>query len=125
MITTLNGKTVDVRLEITENQCIILCVDIELGNGNIITFGNVNIGYPDEKLRYGAIDTELVNYAAYYIGKLFNVFGVTKMKDIIGQPVRVVLQDLLCIGIQNFMDDNKYFVPQEDFNDIDLSALKR
>jgi hypothetical protein len=55
--------------------------------------------------------------------------GVNSIHDIKkGKPVRIIIWDHICIGIQNFMDKSKYYIPREDWpenmKDIDLSDVK-
>ena len=120
---TINGIVSNVRLEITENSCMIFNLDINLGSNKHITFGNINIGYPDNEIKYSSQEKQILNYCAYYISKVFRVLGVNKMEDIINKPIRVIINDNRCIGIQNFIDNSNYFVPEADFNNIDLNSI--
>ena len=69
------------------------------------------------------------NWAAYYISKVFATLGVNSINDIKkGKPIRAIIWDHLCIGIQDFMDRTNYYIPREDWpenmKDIDLSEVK-
>jgi hypothetical protein len=125
-VTIAYGTVDKVELLIEDHGQLVLNIGIALQNCSYVTFGNVPIGSNSTKMEKAQkYPNEPINYAAYYISRVFKVFGVYNMKDIKG-PVRVIMWNHICIGIQNYMDNN-YFVPREDwieeYPDLDLSPL--
>ena len=90
-----------------------LTLQVKLSNGFSCVFGGhclFNKEYRD--------DNALGNYAGRYIFDVLDIVGARYLEDMKGKPVRVIFEKNghngdICIGIQNFLDYTKYFIPDE------------
>ena len=125
-----NGVIENVDLLFEDHGCLVLNIGIRLQDGGYVTFGNVSLGRKHQKFDHCVSHPgDAYNWAAYYIGRVFDVLDVNSINDIKkGMPVRAIIWDHICIGIQRFMDKEKYYIPREDWpenmEDIDLSGIK-
>jgi hypothetical protein len=128
--TVENGVIECIDLLFEDHGCLVLNIGIKLQNGGYVTFGNTSLGNKYQKFEHCVSHPgEPYNWAAYYISKVFAVLGVNSITDIKkGKPIRAIIWDHICIGIQDFMDKTKYYIPREDWpenmKDIDLSEVK-
>lgn len=114
---TRYGIINNTRLEVGDYGLVLL-LDIELQDSGNITFGNIHIAKENEPF----VDREseyykmgVSNFAGYFITKVFDTVGSRTLEGMIGKPIRVLINDNLCVGIQNFLNSRKFFIPRLDF----------
>ena len=99
-----------VNADLKNEHCLQMPIELEIAGGSGVVFGGICMGHEEKS------NDENENYAAHYICKVFNVVGVSSLKNMKGKPVRAIFQNEgglgdLCIGIQNFLDFSNYFIP--------------
>lgn len=106
----------DVRLFIEDHSCLVLNVDCRIGNGGYVTFGNVSLAHRNEPFisEYHK-NGDPTNYCGYFITQVLSVFDADSLEELKNKPCRIIIVDNLCAGIMNYLDDNKYFIPKNDW----------
>ena len=124
---TENAIIKSVSLGIEDHGCLTLNLSLSM-ESNGVTFGGISMGSfrPEANLS----ESSHGNYAAYYITKVLDTVGVDEISQLKGRPVRVIFDgDSLyggnCIGIQNFLETSKFFIPHmiDPEYKPDLSAI--
>ena len=94
------------------------------GKGWGAVFGGISIGchsHPKANL-----ESSKGNYAAYYIGSILVATERESVSKLSGTPVRAIFDGSSCVGIMNFLDNTKLFIPKmlnKDFNMEDLQSV--
>lgn len=104
------------RLYIEDHCCFVLDIGMKLSGAGYVSFGNVSLGHRDEPFistRWKEGDP--TNYGIYFIARVLKVFDVNSLDELRGQACRAIIKDNLCVGIMNYLDDNKYFIPKNDW----------
>ena len=96
----------------TEDYFLTCDLSLELAGGYVTVFG----GYC---LYNKATSTHNEgNYAGEFICKILEVVGVNTFQSLEGRPIRVIVEnDTIsgtCIGIQNFLDFRRIFIPNKE-----------
>ena len=117
------------RLFIEDHSCLVLNVDCRLANNSYVTFGNISLAHKNEpfisKLHKEGDPT---NYCGYFITRILGVFDEYSLEDLKNKPCRLIFVDYQCVGIMNYLDDEKYLITKNDWPEkngvIDLSNIE-
>jgi len=110
------GIIEDVNLYIEDHSCLVLNIGCKIGSGGYVSFGNVSLAHRDEPLvRKNHKEGDPTNYCGYFITQVLRVFDAYSFKEMKNKPCRLIIDDNLCVGIMNYLDDNKYFIPKNDW----------
>lgn len=103
-------------LYIDDHSCFVLDIGMKLSGSGYVSFGNVSLGHRDEPL-VSTIwkEGDPTNYGIYFIARVLKIFGANSLDELKGQACRAIIKDNLCVGIMNYLQDDLYFIPRNDF----------
>lgn len=101
-------KSYDIQTK--DYSCLVMNLELKIEGGQGACFGGFSLGHSRMKLD----KNKPWNVAGYYITRVLTIAGVDSVHDLPGAPIRVIIEDGLVIGIQNFLTEDK-FIPREDF----------
>ena len=118
MFTKEYGVIEDAKLYIEDHSCLTLDIWISLDNGGKTCLGGWSLAHADEPyIRKNFENGDPTNYAGYYITKVLKVAGVKALNDVVGKPIRAIIDNERIIGIQSYMG-NDFFIPNADKSKI-------
>ena len=120
---TINAiiESADLQL-VYDNRFLDFPICLKLAGGGSVCFGGTVLCRAHD-------DDCNENYAGKYICKVFDVVGVNSVSDLVGKPIRAIFKKDArfgdeVIGIQNFIDNKKYFIPNlKELQSIDEKEL--
>lgn len=98
------------------NRLLDFPICLKLAGGGSVCFG-------------GTVSCHAHDDAGKYICKVFDVVGANSVSDLVGKHVRAIFKKDAqygdeIIGIQNFIDNKKYFIPNlKELESIDEKEL--
>lgn len=112
-------------VDLKNDYVLDMPITLELANGGLVVFGGICLGHLEKA------ENENENYAAHYICKILDVVGVNKFSRLIGKPVRAIFTGNgsigdSCIGVQNFLKFENYFIPDKKYqnlSDFDIKSI--
>ena len=112
----------DVRL-VYDDRFLDFPIELKLASGGGVVFGGIVLCRSHD-------DNCDSNYAGKYICKVFDVVGVNTVSHLKGKPIRAIFEkEGRCgdkiIGIQNFIDYDKYFIPEVTLSDDDIKEITK
>jgi hypothetical protein len=110
----LNALIKDADLRLSNGTFLDLLLELKLEGGGCVCFGGIVLCNKDE----GEDDCDC-NYAGMYICKVLDIAGANSIANLKGKPIRAIMEGQgrlgnRIIGIQHFLDNKNYFIPNKD-----------